>query len=53
MLKYQDNEICDLLNFGFPVGYFVDVQQQEFTSLKFVKKNMKVQRTSLLKFKST
>ena len=34
---YSNFEICDFLEFGFPIGYFVKVQQQEFTSLQFVK----------------
>ena len=34
---YSDFEICDFLEFGFPIGYFGKVQQQEFTSLQFVK----------------
>lgn len=34
---YHDIDICELLEFGFPIGYFGNIQQLDFANLKFVK----------------
>ena len=37
LFDYEDEAICDFLEFGFPLGYFGDVQRWSKDSYSFVK----------------